>query len=568
MSEPERNKSGRLKVLVLYDDWTAQTAAVRDQLSSFRKHSENECYYAVATLEGAGADDVAIVRRLAACFDVIVLHHSVRLYVAHYINAAWAEVLASYSGYKVLFLQDDYERTETARGWIEKIGFNAFFTVVPSAYWDQVYPRSRFPKMEMQQVLTAYVPHWAKQRQPVKPLSQRSRFIGYRAFKLPFYFGDLAREKFMIGVKMREICEARGIPVDIEWETDKRIYGEAWYDFIEDSRATLGTESGSNVFDEDGSLERRIDEALKLDPALTYDQIHERFLSEHEGRVMMNQISSRIFEAIALGSALVLFEGDYSGVIREQEHFIPLKKDFSNVDEVLTKLNDTEALEQMTRRAYADVIESGKYSYEKFVSRFDLFLRDRVSPHADNDEMFWLSAGGLRLSIKEQRMTHGERQLWITSDPFSSSENCREFFSSHGARLSDQQIAEIEGKLSNEQAHVLRLLNKAEELRSARNRSMQRAESSATCSAILSALLASRWVALLRALGLCGQPPKLKPSRPEENIKALVDYVKTNGWLRLIVSRDLRLRRAMGLPNDSSGEKTGPSIQDVGGTDT
>ena len=52
---------------------------------------------------------------------------------------------------------------------------------------------------------------------------------------------------------MRAICAERGVAHDIEWSDEKRIYGNAWYDFIGSCRAILGSESDSNVFDFDGS---------------------------------------------------------------------------------------------------------------------------------------------------------------------------------------------------------------------------------------------------------------------------------------------------------------------------
>jgi hypothetical protein len=85
----------------------------------------------------------------------------------------------------------------------------------------------------------------------------------------------------------------------------------------------------------------------------------------------MNQISPRIFEAILCRTALVLFEGQYSGVITPWVHFIPLKKDFSNVNDVIDKVQDDTFLRQLTDRAYHDIIDSGRYSYRSFIGNFD-----------------------------------------------------------------------------------------------------------------------------------------------------------------------------------------------------
>jgi len=173
---------------------------------------------------------------------------------------------------------------------------------------------------------------------------------------------------------MREICEARGLRVDIEWTSEKRIYEAAWFDFVAGCRAILGSESGCNVFDDHGLIRRQIEEALRVDPGLSYEEAFERYIKPHEGQVIMNQISPKIFEAIALRTALVLFEGSYSDVIRPNEHFIPLKKDFHNVDQVLSLLADDAYLAQMTDRAYHDVILSDRFSYRCFIESFDRFV--------------------------------------------------------------------------------------------------------------------------------------------------------------------------------------------------
>ncbi len=145
-------------------------------------------------------------------------------------------------------------------------------------------------------------------------------------------------------------------------------------DFIASCRATLGTESGSNVFDFDGSLTDEIGAALKENPKLTYEQVEERFLRGREMPGVMNQVSPRIFEAVALRTGLVLFEGTYSGVVRPDEHFIPLKKDFSNVEDVLRRVQDDRELAAMTERAYAHVIGSGAYTYQAFIREVDSAL--------------------------------------------------------------------------------------------------------------------------------------------------------------------------------------------------
>ena len=66
-----------------------------------------------------------------------------------------------------------------------------------------------------------------------------------------------------------------------------------------------------------------------------------------------------------------MFPGEYSGVVRPWDHYIPLEKDFSNIDEVAEYVREPRLLEEMTSRAYDDLIASGAYSYRRFVAGFD-----------------------------------------------------------------------------------------------------------------------------------------------------------------------------------------------------
>jgi hypothetical protein len=93
----------------------------------------------------------------------------------------------------------------------------------------------------------------------------------------------------------------------------------------------------------------------------------------------VNTASPRIFESAAHRTAMVMFPGEYSGIVRPWEHYLPLEKDFSNVDEIVEHLRDEAALEQLASRAYEDVIASGAYSERAFIREFDDAMEAHVT---------------------------------------------------------------------------------------------------------------------------------------------------------------------------------------------
>ncbi len=342
----------RLNILVLYDQTLVHTKTTGDHLASFRAFTHHNVYYLNATNEAPLRIDLEL-------FDAIVIHYSVRLAFTWHLSSHFADALAGCRKLKLLFIQDEYDNTWTASDWINRLGIHVVFTNVPPAHLPRIYSRLDHSRVQFVQTLTGYAPLHLKRCPELRPFAQRAVAIGYRVRQLPFRYGKLAWDKFYIGQRMRAVCEERGLKHDIEWTDAKRIYGDQWLDFIASCRATLGAETGSNVFDFDGKLTPAINRYLRANPGSTFDQFFERYLKKHETEEIMNHISPRAFEAIALRTALILFEGRYCGILQPDLHYIALKKDFSNIDDVLARLHDDAFLEAMTERAYDHVVRSG-----------------------------------------------------------------------------------------------------------------------------------------------------------------------------------------------------------------
>jgi hypothetical protein len=199
------------------------------------------------------------------------------------------------------------------------------------------------------------------------PLEEREILIGYRGRRLPHQYGRPGYDKARIGVEVKRRALARGVCVDIEVDDSKRLYGDDWYRFLGSCRATLCSESGCNFFDDLGDLAKLAAQHADID----FPSFAARFLPDGEGPAKTNQVSPKIFEAIRLRTALVMFEGEYSGVVRPGEHYIPLRTDFSNIEEVLNKISNLDFVRAMTERAYTDIVESGKYSLGNIVKSVD-----------------------------------------------------------------------------------------------------------------------------------------------------------------------------------------------------
>lgn len=352
-----------MNILILYNGTQTYTNTVFDHVSSFGKFSKSRVFY--AHLEAGGDVSVDLAR-----FDVVIIHYSIRVCFDH-VSIPMAEKLSRFDGLKALFIQDEYDNTHRAWHWIRELGISLVFTVVPPESIARVYPPDHLPGVRFVSNITGYVPDGAQDISAVTPPSHRKILIGYRARNLPIRYGALGFEKVEIGRMVKTYCDAHGLPTDIAWTEEARLYGDAWVQFLQSCRAMLGSESGSNVFNWEGKLEGEIAQWRKANPGASDDEAYEAVVAPREIHGLMNQVSPRVFEAIANRIVLVLFEGSYSGVVVQGLHYLALKKDGSNLPDILAKLRDDSFVDEITERAYRDVLMSGRFSYRTFVEMVD-----------------------------------------------------------------------------------------------------------------------------------------------------------------------------------------------------
>jgi hypothetical protein len=102
-------------------------------------------------------------------------------------------------------------------------------------------------------------------------------------------------------------------------------------------------------------------------------------LAEAEGRIRLNQISPRCFEAAALGTLMVLYPGLYSGVLEPWRHYVPLEKDHSNMDQVVRTIRDRDTWERITKQARQEVALNPRYGFRAMVEQVDDGLDLRIA---------------------------------------------------------------------------------------------------------------------------------------------------------------------------------------------
>lgn len=280
-----------------------------------------------------------------------------------------------YDGVKVLMRQDEHFMTRSIEDFVLGNGFDALVTCVPDDQVEVAYPRLGDAGVSAISVLTGYVSPDLRNVERA-PYAERSIDLSYRAYRGGFSGGRLIHEKAEIGARALERLSDTDLKLDISLDPRDRLVGSDWREFLNDSRAVLGTESGSNLFDFTGEVFRwaalfnHAHSDASVEPGELYLLARE-FLDPFEDNVAYAQVSPRHFEASAFGALQVMLPGRYSEIFRAGQHFIELARDFSNIDDVVAIVQDPALCTEITDRAVDEIIQNPKLWIETAIGRLD-----------------------------------------------------------------------------------------------------------------------------------------------------------------------------------------------------
>ncbi len=314
-------------------------------------------------------------------YDAILFHSTASYNLDHLVKSfqLFSEDMAYSRAKKILFKQDEMIDVNKTKAFVKDYNVDVLFTCIPAAEIRKVYPSEDFPRLKINHMLTGYLTDELIYRKN-KPLEQRTIDISYRGMKPPFEWGRLSYEKYQIAEEfLAKAREAQlSLRLDISANDSDRIGKTDWYDFLENSKACLATESGASIFDFDGSIKKATQQYLKKHPQAAFEDVEKNILSKHENNIRYNQVSPRHLEAAAMETALIMFEGEYSGIFKPHENFIPLKKDFSNFKDVIDTLKDEKYLKNQTSINKRLVTDTKQLQAHYFIAEITSYLRETL----------------------------------------------------------------------------------------------------------------------------------------------------------------------------------------------
>jgi len=381
--------------------------AIADHLYSIRRYADAECVYVNTFVRGLPSWTAR------TDFDLIVFHTTL-------LSARWnrdgfpglierLRPLASNRATRIALPQDEFISTDLLCDFVSILDVRHVFSVAPESTWGQIYDGIDRERVRLHEVLTGYLDgsRVERIRRLAATISSRPIEVGYRAYGVRHALGRHGYLKIEIAERARSILSRAGLPADISTRYEDTLYGDAWARFLLRSRYTLGVEGGASLLDRDGSIHAKVRAYIASHPTASFDEVEAACFPGKDGTFDLMAISPRHLEACATRTVQILVEGEYSGVLQPDLHYIPVRKDLSNLEEILCDLGDEDRRNRIADRAYADVVSSGRCSYETFVER----LLGGALPTTKGRT---LSSGARRLGpVRHAWLSLAERLSWV-----------------------------------------------------------------------------------------------------------------------------------------------------------
>jgi hypothetical protein len=306
-------------------------------------------------------------------FDAIYFHTS-------FLSTRWAPELfaemarrawplRALSDTLVALPQDEFLRSKLVCDFINAFGVDVVCSVAPASEWPVIYPTVDRSRVRFSQVLTGYLEDATVRRIDAILAEGKSRDtdVGYRAWRGAPWLGRHGLLKGILADAFEPAAQGAGLRTDISTRDEDTFLGDDWFRFLARCRHTIGVEGGASVLDFDGRIKEQTELFLASNPGASFDAIEAACFPGLDGGLNLVALSPRHLEACATRTCQILVEGTYNGVLRPGEHFIELRRDLSNMDVVLDQMRDERLREQIVQKARSDVVDSGAWSYRRFV---------------------------------------------------------------------------------------------------------------------------------------------------------------------------------------------------------
>lgn len=298
--------------------------------------------------------------------DAVVMLHSV-FSNARLLSGRLFDVITRLAQPKAFFIGNEYKLMPEKMAFAERLRIALLVSQTRSPRVHELY-RQRLQCRIAALPNTGFDPALfrAATRRADRPVD-----LGYRADDAPLSLGHTERRD--VAEYFCRHADRFGLRVDISLDVQRRFAGAAWAQFLDRCKGQLGTEAGGDFFELTDATRNAVNDYTAAKPGAGFPEIWDRFFKDYKDNVPIRILSGRNVEAAGTRTVQMLLEGEYDGYLRPDEHYIPLRRDFSNADEAVRKFRDDAYCERVTTNAHDLVM--AEFRYDRLVDRFAEMLR-------------------------------------------------------------------------------------------------------------------------------------------------------------------------------------------------
>lgn len=272
-------------------------------------------------------------------------------------------------GRLVVFLGNEYDLMEEKIAFLRSVGAEYLCSQLP-------LEAARWVYAECLPTQVVSMPHALNPRlYAPNPDAPRTVDIGFCGDIYFPFIGDTERTTVITFFQRH----GSDLGLATDFRLNARMAQFEWANFLQRCRGTIGAESGSYYLDRCGQMLQEAKAYWRRHPRASFEEIFERFFRVPRlPYVSGKTISSRHFEPMGTKTCQLLLEGHYNGILHPGEHYIPIKKDLSNVREAVRLFQDEGARARIVERAYEYVMDQHTYRHRVRSLVQDVFEGARV----------------------------------------------------------------------------------------------------------------------------------------------------------------------------------------------
>lgn len=391
-----------MKTLLLHSCYTNEMSYFDDWVDAFKYHPDYkaEC---INVFQNEGAYNQ--IKKKITEADLVVLHHSMNGDTLNYLMP-FVTALMDRRGKLVSFVGNEVNLPvlgmQPKIKILQKLEADIIATQLLQEAGEWLYS-------DCHQSKVISLPHALNPKifQPKIDFKDRKIDIGTRSARYGVYIGDNDRNNIIQYFHKNNTDLGLKLDFGLTNTSQKRFNRSEWADFLNTCKATLSTEAGSFYLEKDditvqkiqkflaersdkfilphdtflrqiyrkcvpAYLRKKIVEILKdklieidsLDHNISFEEIYDKFfLDVSKSPVYSKAISSRHFDAIGTKTLHVMYPGRYNDILLPGEHYFELKKDHSNIEELINIVRDPKKINEITSHTYNFIMQNHTHKH-------------------------------------------------------------------------------------------------------------------------------------------------------------------------------------------------------------